>query len=73
MKLCENCKEKLPYLIAYVAFLAAFLSFLTGVLTGWNPVTMGVIFLLGCGLGVLHVTYGSCRLCRRFGHQGHAH
>ncbi len=71
MHLCPNCKGKLPFLLVYVAFLAAFLAFITGVITSWNAILMGVVFVLGCALGAVHVTCCSCRLCRAFNHDGH--
>ena len=73
MKLCAECRGKLPLLMLYVVFLAGFLAFITAVVSHWHPLPTIAVFLLGCGLGALHVTCCSCRLCRLFKHQRHAH
>jgi hypothetical protein len=68
MMLCKNCRKALPFLVAYVALLAAFLAFATGLLFDWHLVAMTGVFVSSLALGACYVTSCSCRLCRLYRH-----
>ena len=68
MKLCKKCRRTLPLLVAYVAFLAAILAFVTGVLSNWHVVAVTAVFFGGIVVGGCYVTACSCRLCRVYRH-----
>ena len=68
MKLCKKCRRTLPFLLAYVAFLAVLPTFVTGMVSEWDIVAMAVVFVLGFALGSCYVTSCSCRLCRIYRH-----
>lgn len=68
MKLCKRCRDTLPFLVVYVAFLAAFLAFATGLLFDWHFAAMAGVFVSGLVVGVCYVTSCSCRLCRLYRH-----
>ena len=68
MKLCAECRGNLPFLVVYVLFLAAFVAFLTGVVSKWDPWLTGAMFVVTGALGVAHVFCCSCRLCKAFKH-----
>lgn len=68
MKLCKKCRDTLPLLVAYIAVLAAFLGFATGLVFDWHLMAMTGVFFTSLVLGVCYVTSCSCRLCRLYRH-----
>jgi hypothetical protein len=69
MKLCAECRGGLPFLVLYVLFLAAFVAFLTGLVSKWDPWLTAAMFVGAGGVGVAHVFCCSCRLCKAFNHR----
>ena len=74
MKLCPNCRRRLPILVVYMLALAGLLGFAAGTISYWSLAVMaGVFALAGIG-GIVYACFGSCYLCKAAGHRHqHAH